>query len=142
MVNLIISAYQVGGARRGAGAGHDVDLLISHPSDPAYHDSLAAVHHSALGRTSGGGVGGSDMGSTRPTDKGVQELLSSEAGGSDDDDEDPSVFVGNKALQSGGQGSGQPLVHALFEDLVTAGWCLFDCRGTQSRYQTTLLSRS
>ncbi len=116
---FLCSLYQVGGARRGAGAGHDVDLLISHPTDRAYFDSMMMAGHRALS-SSVGGAGGGGMDSMRPTMGAGQGPLSQVEGS---DDEDLSGLVGDNALQGSGQGPGpgRPLVHALFEDLVAAG---------------------
>ena len=136
---------QVGGARRGAGPGHDVDLLISHPTDPAYFDKMPLSQHSTnnLCDKSDGDDGlpvpmEGCAASGRAT-MGAQRRKHQQTGGAAGDDglvmtgDDGyfSVSDGEHDKARHGQGAaadcgrGQPLVHVLFQDLVSSGmgWC-------------------
>ena len=131
----------VGGARRGGGPGHDVDVLISHPAHPAFVErcwTLPATHPAFVGRCS---ASDSPSSSAGPGVRASQLLVASSSppaasGGHDATSGADDSGIGRGRHQSAGvlpeslgraAGSQEgrayevPLVEALFEELVASG---------------------
>ena len=139
----------VGGARRGGGPGHDVDVLISHPTHPAFAErccTLPTAHPTFVGRCS---FSDSPSSSAGPGVRATQALVASSSpqaasGGQDATSgaSDSRIRLqGHQSMmpealdQAAGSQEGRaaevPLVEALFEELVASGvhleWAFGTC---------------